>query len=255
MKKIIIKFYKYMTKIISKFRNSFTGEEFVIAGAGEGGGSFDPAIVEQIYADLRNEIEEAKNTLQEQVGRVGSSVSSLGGEVYGKFQKHTDDNLIGDDKNLVSVINQLITRVNQLEGYHVLYDGRLTLSIKETYNNLEHKVILENVPSGTYAISSDWSIQTEESPEPYGEISVVAIKAGVEKPYDADTFIGNNNVLEVIGAPWGNNTKTIQVNEPFDLVVYLANNEYIEDLIEGGNNSDAICDVTATINNIKVVKV
>lgn len=114
MKKILIKIYKSMTKIISKFKNSFTGEVYQI-GAGEGGGATDPAIVEQIYADLRkeitdgdsnlhgeieqlntnlrNEIEDAKTNLQEEIKR---------NEVPLYTDKTIDEvkEMLGDDINI-----------------------------------------------------------------------------------------------------------------------------------------------------------
>jgi hypothetical protein len=213
-----------MTKIISQFKNSLTGEVYQI-GAGEGGGATDPAIVEQIYADMR------------------------------KFQKHTDDNLIGDDKNLVSVINQLITRVNQLERYQALYDDSFTLSMEETSTSLGYKVILENVSSGTYTISSNWNIQAQESQPPYDAISIVAIKAGEEKPSSADAFGGNDNVLCVWDIPSDTTGTTIQIDKNADLVVYLSSKNHIERAMESaGSDIEAQTNITATINNLKVVK-
>lgn len=79
MKKILIKIYKFMTKIISKFKNSFTGEVYQI-GAGEGGGATDPAIVEQIYADLRKEITDGDSNLH---GEIEQSNTNLHNEIEG----------------------------------------------------------------------------------------------------------------------------------------------------------------------------
>ena len=77
-----------MTKIISKFRNTFTGEEFVIAGAGEGGGSFDPAIVEQIYADLRKEITDGDSNLH---GEIEQLNTNLRNEIEGAKTNLTEE--------------------------------------------------------------------------------------------------------------------------------------------------------------------
>lgn len=73
MKKILIKIYKFMTRIISKFRNSLTGEEYQI-GAGEGGGATDPAIVEQIYADLRKEITDGDSNLHGEIEQLNTNL-------------------------------------------------------------------------------------------------------------------------------------------------------------------------------------
>lgn len=62
-----------MTKIISKFRNAFTGEEYQI-GAGEGGGATDPAIVEQIYADLRKEITDGDSNLHGEIEQLNTNL-------------------------------------------------------------------------------------------------------------------------------------------------------------------------------------
>lgn len=62
-----------MTKIISKFRNAFTGEEYQI-GSGEGGGATDPAIVEQIYADLRKEITDGDSNLHGEIEQLNTNL-------------------------------------------------------------------------------------------------------------------------------------------------------------------------------------
>jgi hypothetical protein len=122
MKKILIKIYKFMTKIISKFKNSFTGEVYQI-GAGEGGGSFDPAIVEQIYQNLRKEISEGDAVLHNQIIGVESTF-------------HANINDVNDSlkKELLDVRGDCSTG-----------DAQLSHKIDTERNNLQDEINLKTV--------------------------------------------------------------------------------------------------------------
>lgn len=89
-----------MTKIISGFKNALTGEKYQI-GASGGSGTTDPAIVEQIYTDLRSEIANGDANLD---GKIEQLNTNLRNEIErNEIPLYTDKTieevteLLGDD--------------------------------------------------------------------------------------------------------------------------------------------------------------
>jgi hypothetical protein len=147
-----------MTKIISKFKNSLTGEVYQI-GAGEntGGGTIDQAIVEQIYADLRQEIQEVSNELD-------STLSIK--------QNKEDLNLNTNYKTIVGAINEVHAQA---------MSSRLTIHGGEVVQNYsqgdepQFTTIVKDLPAGRYTISCNLTSFTGTHPNNgnYGYPSIV----------------------------------------------------------------------------------
>lgn len=273
MKKILIKIYKFMTKIISKFKNSFTGEVYQI-GAGEGGGATDPAIVEQIYADLRKEITDGDSNLHGEIEQLNTNLRNeiegvrtgaeealqnatevINSALY-DFQTKDDEGLYGKEKNLINAINSLFLRVNELEKVpFILYHDSFSLSIAASSSLIPYNTILKSLPTGSYTISSEWNFEGTTI-DPYTSISLVAVKKGKSIPIDGVTFnLHKEFVLGVWDVKSGLDT-TVKLEDSADLVVYLASKDYIEHCMDTPEqNIDSVYDVTATINSLKVIKV
>lgn len=209
-------------KTISTFKNGHTSEEYQLC---------DPTVdakLEALKDDLAKSIKRKQNSI--------------------------DNDLLSPYKNITTAINDIYIRLGQLSSDITgkIYEGDVTLTIRETQNTPTIQNLNTQIEIGTYNCVGE--VNADAS---FGEIfslpSIVVIKAGTVFPSSSDIiYQSRENILGIYSI-----NSQFSVSEAAQIAIYSWTPDYMRYLIEEHivEGEDALRAGEMPISNFQIYKV